>query len=404
MGRRRPFLYISLFILAHFFHHLLTALVVPLLPFIRDGFGLTYAQSGLVVSAFALAYGIGQLPAGWLADRIGPRYVLTVGVAGVALAGAAVGFSLRFEALIVFLVCMGIAGGGYHPAAAPLISAAVPAPQRGRALGLHLIGGSSSHLVAPLAGVFIAGVLGWRGSFIVLSLPVLVFGLVMFWILTRDEIRARASHVQRNAGEDGEAEIPTRPAIVALVLVMTASVGAFTGSTIAFFPLYLVDVFGASEHAAGIFLSVFYATGLWASPLGGAASDRWGPLTVFLVLAVVTGPLIAGLGLAPHWTVVALVMLGIGMSMFVRMPVSETYLVSTVRKKNRSTVLGVYFFAGMEGSGIITPILGYLIDRVGFRTAYAGLGAALTLVILCGCTLLFLLSRDERRRVVGAVG
>lgn len=404
MRQRKPFLYITLFILAHFFHHLLTALVVPLLPYIRDGFGLTYAQSGLVVSAFALAYGIGQLPAGWLADRIGPRYVLTVGVAGVALAGAAVGFSLRFEALIACLVCMGIAGGGYHPAASPLISAAVPAPQRGRALGLHLIGGSSSHLVAPLAGVFIAGIFGWRSSFIVLSLPVLVFGLVMFWILTRDEIRARAGNVRRNTEDDDEAEIPTRPSIVALVLVMTASVGAFTGSTIAFLPLYLVDVFGASEHAAGILLSLFYSTGLWASPLGGAASDRWGPLTVFVVLAVATGPLITGLGLAPHWTVVALVMLGIGMCMFVRMPVSETYLVSSVRRKNRSTVLGVYFFAGMEGSGIITPILGYIIDRAGFRTAYAGLGGALTMVILGGCTLLFLMSRDERRRVVGAAG
>ena len=59
--------------LAHFGHHLLTALPVPLLPMIRDDFGLDYTQSGLVITAFSLAYGIGQLPAGWLADRIGTR-------------------------------------------------------------------------------------------------------------------------------------------------------------------------------------------------------------------------------------------------------------------------------------------------------------------------------------------
>ncbi len=62
--------------MAHFAHHLLTALPVPLLPFIRGDFGLDYAQAGLVVSAFGLAYGIGQLPAGWLSDRIGPRLML----------------------------------------------------------------------------------------------------------------------------------------------------------------------------------------------------------------------------------------------------------------------------------------------------------------------------------------
>ena len=40
---------IILFMAAHFSHHVLTALLVPLLPLIRDDFGLNYAQSGLVV-------------------------------------------------------------------------------------------------------------------------------------------------------------------------------------------------------------------------------------------------------------------------------------------------------------------------------------------------------------------
>jgi len=78
---------------AHFSHHVLTALLVPLLPFIRDEFGLSYAQSGIVTSAFTLSYGLAQLPAGWLSDRVGPRYMLLVGISGVAVAGALVGLS-----------------------------------------------------------------------------------------------------------------------------------------------------------------------------------------------------------------------------------------------------------------------------------------------------------------------
>lgn len=60
---------IPLFVLAHFVHHLLTALPIPLLPMIRSDFSLDYTKSGLVISAFNLSYGIGQLPAAWLADR-----------------------------------------------------------------------------------------------------------------------------------------------------------------------------------------------------------------------------------------------------------------------------------------------------------------------------------------------
>ncbi len=122
---------LPLFVLAHFGHHLLTALPIPLLPMIRSDFALDYTQSGWVVSAFNLAYGIGQLPGGWLTDRIGPRLMITIGICGVALAGFLVGLSHIFMLMIFFLALMGLLGGGYHPAAPPMIFALVP-PRRGR--------------------------------------------------------------------------------------------------------------------------------------------------------------------------------------------------------------------------------------------------------------------------------
>ncbi len=130
--------------LAHFSHHLLTALPVPLLPFIRDYFALDYTQAGLVTSVFGLSYGIAQLPAGWLADRIGPRIMITISICGVALVGFLVGLSQTYIMLIASLALMGVVGGGYHPSAAPMISASVEPKNRGRALGFHLIGGSVS--------------------------------------------------------------------------------------------------------------------------------------------------------------------------------------------------------------------------------------------------------------------
>ena len=93
-----------LFVLAHFGHHLLTALPIPLSPFIQDDFTLDYTQTGLVISAFTLAYGIGQLPAGWLADRIGTRIVVTIGICGVAVAGFLVGLSQTYIMMLIFLV------------------------------------------------------------------------------------------------------------------------------------------------------------------------------------------------------------------------------------------------------------------------------------------------------------
>lgn len=71
------------------------------------------------------------------------------------------------------------------------------------------------------------------------------------------------------------------------------------------------------------------------------------------------------------------------------MPVSEAYLVGRVPGSLRSTVLGIYFSAGMEGSGVLTPLLSRWIDGYDFRRGFTilGLGAlvlvyALVLLVL----------------------
>ncbi|MFC1937012.1 MFS transporter, partial [Chloroflexota bacterium] len=136
--------------MAHFAHHLMSGVLVPLLPFIRNSFGLDYTQAGMVTSAFQLPSGVSQVPAGWLADRIGARILVTVGIAGVGVAALLVGLSQTYVMLIVFLALMGVLSGGYHPASPPLIAASVAPEKRGRALGIHVIGGSGSLFVAPL--------------------------------------------------------------------------------------------------------------------------------------------------------------------------------------------------------------------------------------------------------------
>lgn len=100
------------FIIAHAAHHFLTALPQPLLPAIRDEFKLSYTKASFIPTAFAISGATGQLPAGWLADRVGPKLLIAVGIIGVALAGILVGFSQSFVMLISFLLLMGLASGG----------------------------------------------------------------------------------------------------------------------------------------------------------------------------------------------------------------------------------------------------------------------------------------------------
>ncbi len=207
--KKRSFFLTSLpyFILAHASHHLLTALPQPMLPFIQQEFGLNYAQSAAVTSAFSVSSAAGQLPSGWLADRIGPTILITTGILGVAIGGLFVGLSHSYTILIIAMVFMGLMASGYHPASTPLISLSVPANMRGRALGLHLIGGNSSFFLAPLLAGAIAAVWGWRGAYIALAVPTSVLGVLFFLYLSHRYGKAQMAEMKRKKTE----EVPPQP-------------------------------------------------------------------------------------------------------------------------------------------------------------------------------------------------
>jgi len=380
------------FVLAHFVHHLLTALPIPLLPLIRSDYALDYTLSGWVVSAFNLAYGIGQLPAGWLADRIGPRIIITVGICGVALAGLGIGLSQSFWMLILFLALMGFLGGGYHPASPPLIAASVEAKNRGRALGLHTIGGGASFFLAPLIGAAIAAYWGWRGSFLWLAGPTLLFGLFFYFILKRPGSSPAGGGVAPSSpASDGSSEYSPRN--LAVFIFLSTFTGAIIFATISFIPLFLVDHFGIAKERAGAFFALIYSAGLWVSPIGGYLSDRWGRIPVILTVCFLAGPVIFLLQLAPgQWGILILLLL-IGVIIYVRMPVSESYIIRHTSPRNRSTILGIYFFGSMEGGGILTPVGGYLIDHYGFGASFT-ISGALLLTVTFICALLLRGSRD----------
>ena len=380
------------FVAAHFVHHLLTALPIPLLPLIRADYSLDYTLSGWVVSAFNLAYGIGQLPAGWLADRIGPRIIITIGICGVALAGLFVGLSQSFWMLLFFLALMGFLGGGYHPASPPLIAASVEPRMRGRALGLHVIGGGASYFLAPLIGTAIAAYWGWRGSFIWLAAPTIVFGL-FFYALLRRHPNAQGSGAEDPSSPSPDAYVEIPAGSLAIFIFLSTFTGAVIFAVISFVPLFLVDQFGFAKERAGAFFAAIYSAGLWVSPIGGYLSDRWGRIPVILGVCFLAGPVIYALQLAPgQWGILVLLLI-LGVIIYVRMPVSESYIIRHTSPRNRSTVLGLYYFGSMEGGGVLTPIAGYLIDHYGFGASFTAAGALILAATLI-CAFLLRGSRD----------
>ncbi len=388
---------VPLFVLAHFSHHLMAALLPPLLPLIRDDFKLDYTQASWIGSVFTLAYGVSQLPAGWLADRIGARLLITVGISGVAVAGLMVGLSPSYTIMVVFLVLMGILGGGYHPAASPLVSASVDTKNRGRALGLHQIGGTASFFLTPLIAVGIAAAFGtWRSSFIILAVLTFLFGVIFYVMLARQGKTKQAEEViSQSSVEKAPAKSSNSGHMAKLVpfIIMGVVLQIATYSAIYFIPMFASDQLKTSKEVGAALLALAQFAGLWAGPVGGYLSDRIGPVPVMLAVTIAAGPAIWLLNLASLSWSIYLILFVMGTCQYVGMPVSESYIISHSPERNRSTILGFYYFASRGGPGLLMPAMGYLTDRFSFSATFTIVGAGMLAVALV-CSLLLWRSRE----------
>lgn len=383
---------VPLFILAHFSFHLIGGLLQPLLPSIRNEFVLDYTQTGFLLGAFKLTIGFVNLPAGWLADRLGPRLLIAIAIVGTGLAGLMVGMAQNYAMMVIFLILLAVVGGGYHVSAPPLIAASTRQDNQGAALGLHMIGGTGSLFIAPLAAVGIAAIWGWRGPFLSISLPVILFGLIFYVLLSRrlaahdpgDTGKAREKKVPEVAGNDtpGRGSIMQGPLVPFLVLSVLS--GAIMMTPLSFLPLLLADKFGATQTAIGVYISLIALGGLIASPLAGYLSDRLGTERVMIGMVLMGAPLIVLLNNVPYGLFLVAILLGIGMVATARIPIAESFLITNAPERYRSRILGIFYFGGAELSGVLTPVAGNFIDRFGFESTFnMAAGAVLVVAIAC---------------------
>ncbi|HEX4743125.1 MAG TPA: MFS transporter [Candidatus Limnocylindria bacterium] len=358
--------------LAHFSHHTSNSLLNPLLPLIRDAFGLSYAQSGFAVSAFALSSGLANAPWGAFADRVGSRAVIVGGL--VLMAGVSVALSLSgsYEWLLVMLVAMGIVSGSYHAPAAALIAKAYSPSVRGAVMGMHITGGHLSFFAAPLvAGILATGSGTWRTPYLWFAIAPLVCGALLW--LVAPKLHERPEPGDRFAAfrEIGRVFRDVGP-LVSLAMVFQLGFSA----VLAFLALYLVDARGIPAAIAAAMFGVVQLVGVVGAPLGGALSDRIGRKAVIIAALGVMGPAIWAITAVPNeLLLLPLIVVGLGFSM--RSVVTETLVLDSAPPARRGTVLGAYYLVNQEIGGIAAPVFGLVATVIGIAAAMSYIGIAL---------------------------
>ena len=152
---------------------------------IRASLHLSDAEMGLLLSAFAVAYGVAQLPVGVLIDRYGPRRVMTVGLMLWSAAQVVAGFVGSLGQFVGARGALGVGESPMYLAGTKVCSNWFQAPARAVPIGLFNASSALGPAIAPavLTGLLVA--FGWRSMFVIIGVAGLLVA-VLWALLYRD--------------------------------------------------------------------------------------------------------------------------------------------------------------------------------------------------------------------------
>jgi MFS transporter, ACS family, glucarate transporter len=247
---------------------------------------------GWIFSAFLLGYAAFQIPAGWLAGRLGPRLILTLGLIwwGVfTVLTASIPTGAANAVLLLFLVRIGLGAGEsvMYPSGNQLIARWVPMQERGKANGWIFAGvGAGAGLTPPIITAIIAAD-GWRASFWFCAGVGIVGGLIWYAIARdqpEDHPRVLASELAHiRTGLTAGAQI-VRPRVPWLKIFTNKEVWCLTLSYFSFgyiawiffswFFIYLADVRGLNLATSALYSMLPFLAMTVCCLLGGVVNDR----------------------------------------------------------------------------------------------------------------------------------
>ena len=150
-------------------------------PRIQEYLRIGPQQWGWVVGVFAIAYAVFEIPGGWMADRFGPRIILTRIVLWWSVFTALTGAVSSYPLLLLTRFWFGAGEAGAFPNAAASIASWFPASERGRAFGFLSMAMQTGGALSPLLVVPIQMRYGWRASFYVFALVGVAWAVVWFF-------------------------------------------------------------------------------------------------------------------------------------------------------------------------------------------------------------------------------
>lgn len=236
---------------------------------------------GWIQSAWYFAYGLMQIPSGWLADRLGSRRALAIFTMIWSTATLLTAFAQNFNSLIIMWSLMGAAQAGAFPCTAKAIGRIFPETERARATGLLASGMSIGGAIAPFLTAIVLQWLSpvaepirvdrWRLLLAAYAIPGVVWTVAFLAIVTLRKLPATDQATSVRAPVDWSKMVRSWPLALLCGQQFFRAAGMVFFMT--WFPTFLQKTRDVSQLNSGLLTTIAGVGGVIGSLTGGFFSD-----------------------------------------------------------------------------------------------------------------------------------
>jgi MFS family permease len=347
---------------SHFFHLLLA----PLFPWLKDAFGLSYAELGLLMTVFFIVSGVGQALAGFVVDRIGALPILLGGLALLCISALGLAASNSYAALMLFAAVAGAGNSVFHPADFTVLNRRVSTSRLGHAFSVHGLSGALGWAAAPLFLAGIATLTNWRVALLAAAaLAFVVLAVLFVFRGLLDPGEASDSVVQsRRGGAIGDSLQFLRVRAVWMCFAFFLVASLSFGGIQSFAPAAIRDLYSVPFTFATACITAYMLASAGGLVIGGfaAARTQYHDRVIAVAFTIAgSAALLVALGSMPGWMMMpmlAVVGFGAGLA-----GPSRDLLVRAAAPRNATGRVYGVVYSGMDvGLAIAPPIFGALMD------------------------------------------
>ena len=348
--------------ITHLLNDMMQSVIPAVYPLLKEKFGFTFAQIGVITLVFQLTSSLLQPVAGRLADRHPRPYSLAAGMCFTLAGLLALSVAPGFVAILAAVGLIGCGSSVFHPESSRVAQLA-SGGRKGLAQSIFQVGGNAGSAMGPLLAALIVipfgqVSIGWFALAALLAIFILV--KIGHWYRRQLAAAARKSAVAAVTAAHGLSKRKIRTAFVILG-VLVFSKYFYIASMTNYFTFFLMDKFAVSVQGAQYCLFAFLAASAAGTFIGGPLGDRIGRKYVIWGSILGAAPftlMLPYVGLV--WTIALAVVIGLVISS----AFSAILVYATDLMPGKVGIIAGVFFGLMFGlGGLGSAFFGWLADR-----------------------------------------